>query len=261
MSVGHQRLKNIPKTLRWRQVVELLDDGGSVGEIATLSAQAIDKALSRATRDPALTEVVYLLALLPGAARQHDTVRALGGIGIDAGSEPSLLDILAGLERAVDREARMRGGRTDLGEIAQLAAANSITTLIAPTLPGLFSTTATDVRSALARLDTPDQFARLSRTFFSELVQRSLNYYLSREYAKHLGRGEAFATLADQETFRDALSVHCYQTALIVERYSADWFSKAKFEGGITRARASTLARAALSKLRKELSHRSDPDG
>ena len=259
--MGHQRLKNIPRTLRWRQVVELLDDDGSVGEIATLSAQAIDKALSRAARDPALTEAVYLLALLPGAARQLDAARALGGIGISAGTEPSLLDVVAGFERAVDREARMRGGRTDLGEIAQLAAANSITALVVPTLPGLFSTTASDVQSALARLDTPDQFARLSRTFFSDLVQRSLNYYLSREYAKHLGRGETFARLADQETFRAALAVHCYQTAFIVEQYSADWFSKAKFEGGITRARASTLARTALSKLRKELSHRSEPDG
>jgi hypothetical protein len=259
--VGHQRLKRLPRSLWWDQVVELLGDGGSVEEIAAASARAIDDALANASRDPALTEAVLLLASLPGAARQEDFARALRTIGISARAEPSLLDALAGFEQAVDREARLRGGRTDLGEIAQLAAAHSLSETIVPTLPALFGTTAADVQAALARLDTPDRFARLSRAFFADLIHRSLEYYLSRTYAKHIGPVETFRTLAEQETFRNALAVHCYESALIVEQYAGDWFSKAKHEGGITRARVSVLARTSLQKLRKELSHRSRSDG
>ena len=161
--MGHQRLKRLPKSLWWDQVVELLDDGGSVDEVAAASALAIDDALVSASRDPALTEIVLLLATLPGAARQTDYSRALRNIGIIAGAELSLLDTLAAFEQAVDREARLRGGRTDLGEIAQLAAARSLSETITPALPALLGTTPADVQSEIARLDTPNRFARLSR--------------------------------------------------------------------------------------------------
>jgi hypothetical protein len=259
--LGHQRLKKLPRSLWWDQVVELLDDGGSTAELASATARALEHSLVGAIRDPALTEVVLLLASLPGAARKADYSRALRDIGIRASVTPSLLETLSAFEGAVDREARLRGGRTDLGEIAQLSASSSLANAVAPDLPSLLGATAADVKSALARLDTPDRFGRLSRSFFADLMQRSLSYYLSRAYAHFIGPRERFASLAEQETFSDALAMHCYESALIVEKYSADWFSKAKFEGGITRERAGVLTRTALSKLRRELSQRSRSDG
>jgi hypothetical protein len=259
--MGHQRLKKLPRSRWWDQVVELLDDGGSAVEIAGATARAIDAALALAARDPALTEAVLLLATVPGAARQPDYVRALGNLGVSAGASPSVVSLLAGVDRAIDREARMRGNRTDLGEMAQLAAASSLANALTPDLPKLFGTTPEDVRGALAKLDTPDRFAKLSRAFFADLMQRSLEYYLSRTYARFIGPGQSFASLAAHEDFRTALSEHCYETALILEQYSADWFSKSKFKGGITRQRATVLSRTALSKLRQELSLRNRPDG
>ena len=259
--MGHVRLKKLPKSQWWDQVVELLDDGGSVDELATATAQAMDRALAGANRDPALTHVALLLASLPGAAREADYIGALSALGINAAAAPSLLDTLAGFERAVDREARRSGGRTDLGEIAQVAAASSLTKIVVPDLPSLFGTTAGDVQAALAKLDTPDRFARLSRTFFADLMFRSLEYYLSRAYAQNIGPRETFASLAAQEVFRSALAEHCYQTALIVETYSADWFSKAKFEGGFSVKNVEVFTRTALGKLRAELRHRDRSDG
>jgi hypothetical protein len=259
--MGHQRLKKLPRSLWWDQVVELLDDGGSPGEIAGATARAIDQSLADAMRDPALAEALLLLATVPGAARQEDYAGALKGLGVSAGLNPTLIDLLAGIDRAVDREARMRGNRTDLGEMAQLAVASSLTNALTPSLPKLFGTTPEDVKAALSKLDTPDRFAKVSRAFFADLMQRTLEYYLSRTYARFVGPGQAFASLAAQEDFRTALGEHCYQTALILEKYSADWFSKSKFEGGITRPRATVLARTALRKLRQELSLRNRPDG
>lgn len=259
--MGHIRLKKLPRTQFWDQVVELLDDGGSVEELATATARAMDRALVGASRDPALNQAVLLLASLPGAARQPDYIAALRALGVNAGAAPSLLDTLSGFERAVDREARRDGGRTDLGEIVQLAAASSLTKIVTPDLPSLFGPTARDVQTALARLDTPDRFARLSRTFFSDLMRRSLEYYLSRAYAQHIGARETFTSLAGQEAFRDALAAHCYEAALIIQKYSAEWFSKAKYEGGISPESAAVFARKALAKLRRELRHRSRSDG
>ena len=259
--MGHARLKDLPRSLWWDQVVELLDDGGSVDEIADATSVAMDRALAHAVRDPALAHVVLLLASLPGAARQDDFVSACRAIGVNPGVTPSLLDILSGLEQAVDREARLSGSRTDLGEIAQLAAASSLAKIITPDLPSLFGTTSRDVQVALAKLDTPQQFARLSRTFFADLLYRSLEYYLSRTYARNIGSRETFSNLSAQEEFRHALSEHCYQSALIIETYSEEWFSKSKFETGISRPIATNFARVALGKLRAELRRRNRSDG
>jgi hypothetical protein len=259
--VGHQRLKSLPQSLWWDQVVELLDDGGTAIEVADATAQAIDDALAGAVRDPALTEAVLLLATLPGTARQADFQLALRSLGVNSPADPSLIQLLSVLDRTIDREARMRGNRTDFGEIAQLAAANSLTDALTPSLPTLFGTSAADVKAALVKLDTPDRFAKLFRAFFADLIQRSLEYYLSRTYSHFVGPGETFSSISQQEEFRRALAGHCYETALIVEQYSAAWFSKAKFEGGIDRSRASVLARTSLRKLRRELSNRNRPDG
>jgi hypothetical protein len=259
--MGHQRLKKVPRTRRWNGVVELLGDGGSAPEIAGAAARAIEDDLVAAARDPGVTEAVRLLAAVPGAARQADHVRALGGLGISVGASPSLIDLLAGIDRAVDRQARSQRNRNDLGEIAQLALAASLTSTLSPSLPRLLAATPEDVKSALARLDTPERFAGLARTFFAEMMQRSLEYYLARAYAHFIGPGETFGSLGQHDEFRTALGLHCHEAAQVVEPYAVDWFATAKAEGAITRQRAARLAGMALRQLRLELSLRSPSDG
>ena len=43
-------------------------------------------------------------------------------LGIGIANHPSLMDVLAAFPAAVDAYARKHGGRTDLGEMAQMAA-------------------------------------------------------------------------------------------------------------------------------------------
>lgn len=259
--MGHVRLKTFPKGRSWSQVVELLDEGASAAEIAAASARAANGEFSKAESDPALRHVVWLLSQLPAAARSANYVGALNSLGLHASAAPSLMGLLAAFERAVDHEARKRGGRTDLGEMAQLAAAASLARGIAPDLPSISETTATDVQSAIGKLGSPDRLTRLWRNFFAELTQRSLEYYLSRIYASHVGPGEAFASIDDQAEFRSALEGHCHETALIVERYAAEWFSKVEFSDRITRAEAEEFAQTAFRKILARMIHRSRSDG
>ena len=259
--MGHVRLKTLPRTRQWEQVVELLEDGAPVEGIAAASADAADGALGAAAFDPALAHIVWLLTQVPAAARNGSYVRSLNSLGIQTAMAPSLLGLLAGLERAVDVQARQTGARTDLGEMAQLAAATSLTNAVGPELPSLFGTTAADVRSAIAKLGTRDRFAKLSRAFFADLMRRSLEYYLSRTYADHIGPVDRFATISDKEAFRRALEVHCFETALVVEEYSRRWFSKHTFADGISREDAGQFARRAFGKIRKELRRRRRTDG
>lgn len=59
-----------------------------------------------------------------------------------------------------------------------------------------------------------------------------MNYFLSKTLATHLGEGQRFATMNEMGQFEKALNTHCIEASLIVEQFSADWFSKHRYEEG-----------------------------
>jgi hypothetical protein len=136
--MGHVRLGVLPKSRKWRQVVNELRLGAAVAEIAGLAAEAAETSLKAAAGDPAFLHSFWLLTQIPLAARGPAFAEDLGRLGITVPNRPSLTDITAGISAAVDRHTRDQGGRTDLGEMAQMAAVESLTAVVAPTLPSLF---------------------------------------------------------------------------------------------------------------------------
>ena len=93
----------------------------------------------------------------------------------------------------------------------------------------------------LGKLAAPDRFAKLSRNFFARLINRNLEYFISRAIADHVGPGRGVRSIGDYAEFRHALAQHCYEAALIVEAFSSEWYSKANWKGGITEARGCRL--------------------
>ena len=63
--MGHLRLPVLPRTKKWQQVVEELERGDGVAEIAGASAAAAEAALARAAKDPGLGDALWLLAIYP----------------------------------------------------------------------------------------------------------------------------------------------------------------------------------------------------
>jgi hypothetical protein len=213
--MGHIRLGTLPRTRKWNQVVELIASGAKVEGIAAASAEAAENGLERASRDEGLAHVFWLLTQIPEAARGGNFSERLAELGLQVSNEPTLLEILAAFTRAVDSHVRHGGKRTDLGEMAQLAGSETLASLLGRELPSLFGPTAADVRLAVAKLGTSDQFSILAREFFSRLVSRSLGYFLSRELSKHVGR-QAYAgaglTYFPPHSIRHTLG-HLMQTA------------------------------------------------
>ncbi len=178
--MGHIRLKRLPATRKWREVAALLADGASVEEIAGASAIAAEDALIYARRDPALAHSLWLLSQIPLAARAPDFVTAAQSLGLRVGSEPTLMEVVGAFGDAVNRATAGTLGRTDLGAMAERAAAESLAAVAGSDLPSLFGATSRDVRLALGKLAAPDRFAHLARDFFARLTQRHLDYYISR---------------------------------------------------------------------------------
>jgi hypothetical protein len=253
--MGHTRLGELPRTRAWQEVVALLAGGACVSQVANATIVAAEKGLNLATADSGLIEAMYLLMQLPLAARSPDGfANALRKVGLDVPDDPSVMDVVGGFSEAVDRRLT-NGGRRDLGEMAQMAACETIASVVGERTNGLFGARTVDVRSEFARLGSVAQFGDFCRQFMARLTNRVLDYFLSRAYAHHLGGERRFATLAQQAGFEQALATHCREASAIVQRFSGEWFSKTKWEheGVIDREQASHFAFGAMQKVVSEL--------
>jgi hypothetical protein len=196
--VGHIRLGTLPKTGKWEHVVGLIAGGADVERIAAASADAAEHGLERASQDQGLAHAFWLLTQIPQAARQTNFADRLWQLGLNVSARPTLLEIVAAFTCAIDHHVCESGKRSDLGEMAQHAAAETLTSLAGRELPSLFEPTAGDVQQVLAKLGTSDRFSIVARDFFSRLTSRSLGYFLSRELSQHVGPNKRFAAVSER---------------------------------------------------------------
>jgi hypothetical protein len=255
--MGHKLLGSLPRTRKWEQVVALISADADLERVAAASADAAEYNLDKAARDDGLAHAFWLLTQIPQAARQPNFAAELWQLGLNVTSRPSLLEIVRAFTSAVDHHVQENGRRSDLGEMGQHSAAETLASLIGRELPGLFGSTAADVQRTLAQFGTSDRFSILARDFFSRLMSRSLGYFLSRELSQHVGPEKRFATVAEHSEFNAALDLHCREASRILKEFSSDWYGKTLYEeGNITHSKAGQFAHVAFRKLRAELRKR-----
>lgn len=260
--MGHIRLGNLPRTRKWQQVVALIEGGAGTAQIANATITAAEKGLKLAAEDKGLVETIWLLTQLPLAARSDNFAQALQSTGLDVSDSPSLMEVIGAFSDAIDKKLANNGGRTDLGEMAQMAASETMAEIIGSRTQSLFGTTPDDVKNAFFKLATNKQFSTFARDFFSRLTNKCLDYFVSRAVAHHVGEGRRFRTLAQQGEFTKALGTHSREASRIVEDFSGGWFSKTNWEKkGISRQDAAGFAHVAMKKIVAELKEGARTDG
>ena len=185
--MGHKLYSGLPRTPRFSRIVALLGNsagaGGAVGlapgtleEIADATFAASDTGLERAKSDEGLAYSLYLMATLTRAATQTDFAAALSNAGLPAPFAPTgspdhpippsaesskytVFDLVSGFSAAVDRHLRETRSRTDIGELAQLAASESLSVLCSGEAVTLFGTSKETVQESLRKLSTEKGFA------------------------------------------------------------------------------------------------------
>jgi hypothetical protein len=223
------------------------------------AADAAETSLQGASDDPDFIHAFWLLTQIPLAARGPAFAEDLRRLGLEVPDQPSLMDVAAAFSWAVDKSARQRGGRSDLGEMAQMAAVESMTATVGPTLPSLFEPAPEEVQRAFGRFSGGDRFSTLAREFFARLTQRCLDYYLSRELSNHIGHGARFRDDRARSEFDGALDQHCREASRIVEAFAGGWYGKNVYQGdGLTPDSVRKFAPVAFRKIRAELRKRRD---
>lgn len=252
--MGHVRLGTLPRTRKWRDVLELIGGSGDAMAVASATMEATARELLQAGEDPTVVHTMWLIAQLPQAARQDDFVEALRQVGIDVAATPSLVELATAVGFAVDEHNDNEcPAPTDLGEMARLSAVETITRVVEDRVSSMFGVDPGTIQHEVGRLGTPKEFGAFSREFFGRLVERALTYFVSRELPLHVGPGKRFKTMEEQEAFSRAVADHARQAAKIVESFAGGWYSKARMEGDLTPERTSRFVAYAMKKLRSEL--------
>jgi len=241
-------------------VVSLIYSGASTAVIALAALDASRKGLQNASKDPTLIYSIWLLTQIPLAAKGRSFSEELRQRGIEVSQQPTLMEVVGAFTDAVDAYTRRQGIRSDLGEMAQLAAVESLTKLAGEKTMSLFGATPEDVQRAVGSFSTTKEFGTLGRDFFSRFLGRYLTYFLSRELSNHVGRGQRFANIQEHSAFNQTLDLYCRQAARIVKEFAGGWFSKANYEGGIDLKKAGDFAFVALKKIRDELAKGDQPN-
>lgn len=259
--MGHLEPSEMAAGPRWREVKRLLASDASIENLADATINAAESELTSADHDPAFVYTVWLLTQIPIAANQSNHHAALAELGFPPESTRSLHDFVAAFSNAVNAHVAHHPERTDFGELARLAAAESLSTVVGFSLPALFDASPDDLKTELAKLGTKTNFARLARDFFARLTSKTLEYYLSRERPKNVTSDNLLPSIDNQIASRRALEDHCYAASVIVERFAGGWYGKAKYHGKIIPDQARNFAAYALKKMQKELRRRRGQDG
>ncbi len=261
--MGHTRLGEIPKSRKWREVVEQITGAGladgvvpTAADMTGIAAKTLDaaqKGLEKAVADAGVRYTFFLLTQLALAARSPDWEAALGRHGIRLANDSTLFDFTAEVQYAIDRHVgRSPSGATDLSEIAQQSAGEAITSLVGMRTESLFGGSSTDVQDAMRSLSTRKGFGELGQRFFGRFIARFLNFYLSRMTAAQVGSAR-LQDMGDVAQFNEALRTHCDQSARIVRDFCGTWYSKTEYEQGINPENSSRFLAIAMKKLHSEL--------
>jgi len=255
--MGHIRLGTLPQSKKWRDVVGLIDSGASVDVIAEAAAKASERDLSKASQDPRFQFVAALLVRLPLLARAPGFEDALADLGFGDNPLASVANFLSGLDAAIEQQSFGTGRASDAGLLAKSALLESLSVHLRDRLPSLFEPTAQEVRAALGEFATGDRFATLARDFFARLTYRSLDYYLSRELANHIGQDRRFETDAERVAFQQALAQHTFEASRIVQEFAGGWFGKTVWQRqSLNQDAINRFTDYAFKKMRSELGRR-----
>ncbi len=253
--MGHVRLGLLPRSKAWKEVVGLIAAGADVPQVANATITAAEKAFSNVMKDLGYTEAVWLMTQLAIAAKKPDILAHLDSVGISLPSDATLPDVTTAISEALDRNADTAGKRSDLGELASRALIGAVIDALSPKLHSLFPSDPDTMKAALSTLGKQKEFGEFSRRFFARLANESMQYFLSKNLNTNLGEGMRFPTMNQKAQFDSALETHTREASLIVEKFSAEWFSKHRFEesGDISRKSSDGFAGFALKKMKDEL--------
>ena len=254
--MGHLHLYRLPDRKAWLLLRELLQQGVPAAQIAHAILNASQAGFKRAMKDETLNYSFWLLTRLILASNQSDFSTELKKLGITMSNAPSFMEIMAGFTEAVDTFIHVQKDTSDIGEMAQMAAVETLSKIAGSNLPDMFSSSFKDAQDALQQCASPENFSKLSHEFFNRFTFRYMDYFLSRVIAFYVGPSKTFKSYHEHLNLRQAFQTHCWETSHIVQHFAAPWYSKNVSLDSFNQTMSQHFVTTALEQIRDELKDR-----
>lgn len=254
--MGHERVGLLPKTERWRTLVERIATVASESDVAELAARTTEllrKQLRDVQADAGVRASFHYLVLLAFASRDPATARhELQTHGIAVPQNPTPLDFV----RALRDWVREHSTESDSSDLATRAAGEALCGWFQKNRAGpkaLFENYE-DAFEIWHGASNGSGFCELARTFFARFTERYLNYYLEREASAVTSSVEGREALRrNLRNHLERISRHAFETAKITQSFAAGWFNNRRQQKTVSSDEVQAFLRLAFGKIRDEL--------
>jgi len=256
--MGHERIGQLPKSQRWRDIVggvaSSYSDRTMVDSVATDTLRAVRQQFRSAQSDESVVEAFSFLVRAAVATRSGQ-LSQIANRPINSEVTPLSLAI------ALRQHLAGASGDPENAIIAKDAAIDAIGKWYSEDRERSTGSLFDDEKKSAnwEKLGTGAGFCELSRHFFASFAERYLNFFLDREVAS------ALPTIAARDVFRkelhghvDDVSEHAFETAKITQSFAAAWFNKHASSGLPDKNTISSFVSYCMSKLRDELNREED---
>lgn len=227
--MGHERVGSLPKTERWRGIVNSIssytDTGETIADIASQTTKNVRHRFQNIENDNGVFAAFKYVLVLTQAAKSNDAFEIMARYGIDLPIDFNLYDLAYSIQEYI-------GKNIDSKEYSAFATQSMIDTVSEwARQHEKYQITLFD--SGEKGLEIWNEaangagFCELSRLFFSKFTERYLKYFLEREAAASI------KNIYDRKQFNENLedhveriSKHAFETSKITQSFAAGWYNK-----------------------------------
>lgn len=225
--MGHERIGHLPKSKKWRDVVDFLAEfQGGRDEVKQLAAQTLVNVRSKIEKidqDAGFSDTFKFLVAVAGSFASFDAGSIEKNLKIKIPDNPTPLALAIELKRWLPPNRL-----SEIGLIAQEAAIDSVTSYyVQHKQPEIDLFGERPGATVWQELGTNKGFCELARLFFANYTNRYLNYFLEREAASSLKSLSKRIELKEQiSNHAEEVSHHAFETAKITQSFAAGWYAK-----------------------------------
>jgi hypothetical protein len=251
--MGHERLGSLPRTKRWRAIVEDISRSqgyaDTVADLADKTLHNVRGRFSNLHRDTGVQAAFAYLVSLSTVNLPRTTGLSSPETGLEG--NPSPARIAKNLSDWVRRHALSQ----EYAEVASRAGADTIAdwTKSRSAQGRLFeaSDSAINIWSESA---SAEGFCQVARSFFAHFTERYLRYFLEREASAQLSSLKARESfIKNLHDHIEDVSKHAFETSKITQSFAAGWFNNHARESRPTDAEIRGFLATAFGKLQEEM--------
>jgi len=253
--MGHERVGILPRTQRWKQIVQQITNYPTSNNIEHLTQQTIRNVRSRfeSIKDDRGVQAAFkFLVFLAYASKLKNPSDFLSSKGINLPDKFSPIK----LAKAINEWTAKHTQSNEYGTVAKQAAIDAISKWYEQyqTQQLNLFTVDTDPSEVWREASSGAGFCELSRLYFSNFTERYLKYFLEREASASINSIDDRNRFEEQlERHIDNISNYAFETSKITQSFAAGWFNKNTKESFPTERQIKDFLSFAFEKMRDEL--------